>query len=417
MYRHVINIVFVSVVFLSAGCKRSNHHFTKVTNAMPDSIASLRNLKVYHLNKAKKKAWKVKFKQTQVFESSKHIYINGLIGPVAVDNQNRVYIVGLKPGNVAIYLFQPDGRFITKIGGYVRGRGEFESISSIIAENNKLYVFDSRQQKISIFSLKNDSLVAEHLIRQKSLTKLSLGNYRAHDMVAVNNNGDVLLRFDPVRGLFHINKNRRMDYLRLSDKGKLKPEIILNQKNVFYFEPSQNDLSRGNHMPRRMPFSFNSLIAVSNHFIYTNRTDKILIKVYNKKGKYERAIYYPYDNSKLNVSTLNLGRYEYKLIREHKNKVPETWPAVHTIFVDDQNRPWVLTITDSDSTYKGWVLNEEGKLLARFMWPGRRGRSIPGIKPLMIVKNGFLYTHMQNIRKGIDRIVKWEITFVKNGNE
>jgi hypothetical protein len=173
---------------------------------------------------------------------------------------------------------------------------------------------------------------------------------------------------------------------------------------------------KGMMLPFTTPFTRSALIAVTDKgLIFTSWNENFLIKVYDKKGDYQRAFYYPYKKSSLKLSRLDISDHEKKYL----NKVgyPKTWPAIHTMFFDDQNRLWVFTITDSDSTYKGWILSKKGKLLAKFNWPGRRNKRSPLYKPIMLVKNGYFYTHERDLNKGTDRIVKWKIKFVKNGKE
>lgn len=69
-----------------------------------------------------------------------------------------------------------------------------------------------------------------------------------------------------------------------------------------------------------------------------------------------------------------------------------------------------FSITDSDSTYEGWILEENGKLMARFSWPeGRSHRSVMVSSFQVIIKNGYLYSAERDIKAGIDRIVKYKI--------
>ncbi|MDR9419940.1 hypothetical protein [Gracilimonas sp.] len=53
-------------------------------------------------------------------------------------------------------------------------------------------------------------------------------------------------------------------------------------------------------------------------------------------------------------------------------ELPGTWPVVNSIFLDDEHRFWVSTITKSDEYFQWWVLEETGEIIARFKWPGVR---------------------------------------------
>lgn len=49
---------------------------------------------------------------------------------------------------------------------------------------------------------------------------------------------------------------------------------------------------------------------------------------------------------------------------------PETWPALHNMIVDDLGKLWVATITESDSTFKWYIIGEDEKLKASFNFSG-----------------------------------------------
>lgn len=399
-------------LFNNFGCKRQNKNNASKALSIPDSFKNIPNLKVYPLQSHK--ADTVTFKEVQVFESNEEVFMAGYTGSVAIDNENRVYIVSEIPGTVHVYVFNTDGNFLTRFIREGRGPGEFEAIGSMIVKNSKLYVSGPRLQKLSVFSLDDYSVIDEYLIKRNILKADSIGAYRAADLISVDNHGTMLIKFR-VNKPFKPNKDRTINYYHLTDEGKLKAGRILKQKGLHWLTPDSRFSSEGFiRMPRTTPFTRSSIIAVSDHYIFSIRTDAFLIKVYDKTGNYLRTIYYPYSKSELNVSDLDLSDGLEGTINENKDQIPDTWPAVHTMFVDDQNRLWVLTITDSKTHYLGWVLAPNGELLATFNWPGKRNERTPIVKPLFIVKNGYLYTRERNIREGIDRIIKWKITFKPN---
>lgn len=90
---------------------------------------------------------------------------------------------------------------------------------------------------------------------------------------------------------------------------------------------------------------------------------------------------------------------------------PDTWPAVHTMELDDDERLWVATITDSDSTYQWRVISPEGQLLSRFEKAGKRTSRSVMSKPLIKIYNGYFYELERDIQRGIEQIVKYRIEF------
>jgi hypothetical protein len=168
-----INFLIYAVLFsLICSCKNQSKPGTGNSNLdtlnLPDSAAKLNNLKIYSTNNTNPDT--VLLHEKEVFKSTKNNIINGLIGQVVVDNQNRVYIAAGKPNTAqAIYIFRPNGDYLTTIGRIGKGPGEFLAIASLKIQNKKLYIYDSLQRRISIFSLKNFKLINDFKIRGDSM--------------------------------------------------------------------------------------------------------------------------------------------------------------------------------------------------------------------------------------------------------
>nr|WP_286669018.1 6-bladed beta-propeller [Fodinibius salicampi] len=401
-------------IALLIGCSEEKSSQTSAAEGadIPDHIKKLDSLKVYSPDTQEYDT--VTFKQEQVLESNEEVFIKGYIGETAVDNQGRIFIVGSVPGTLGIYVFNPDGSHLTTFSRFGRGPGEFEAIGSLDIRNKKLFVFDPRLQKFSVFSLEDFSLLDEELIQRDKVQHEDTLAYRLKgDELHATNDGNLLLK---QRNLA-LNKEADIPtvlYSRVSNEGELMPGRVLELERFRFYFPDTERSSEGYiRMPRTMPFGRSSLVAISDDGpIYTAWTEDILIKVHDEDGNYQRAIYYPYDNSSLTLSEAKLSESKMDLISENKGQVPDSWPALHAIEVDDENRLWVFSITDSDSTYEGWVLEEDGELIAKFSWPGERSqRSVMGSSYEVIVKDGYLYSHHQNMDAGIDRIVKYRIEF------
>lgn len=134
-----------------------------------------------------------------------------------------------------------------------------------------------------------------------------------------------------------------------------------------------------------------------------------MIESYDEEGIYLESIFYQYEKVPLQLSELDLGTPQTQLIEENPGAVPSTWPAIHTMEMDNKGRFWVSTITESDTTFQWWVLESNGSLLARFSLPGRKtARSVIN-KPFYKINNGFFNTRERDISNGINRIVKYQI--------
>mgnify|MGYP000134882632 FL=1 len=131
--------------------------------------------------------------------------------------------------------------------------------------------------------------------------------------------------------------------------------------------------------------------------------------MYNSDGEYEKAYKHQIQKENLNIEELYLDRNMESTL--NKYDLPQTWPAVHTMELDDEGRHWVATITDSESEFLWWGLNKEGEVIARFRKEGVRSNRTVIQKPVITIKNGYFYSHERNFNEGIDRIVKYRMEF------
>ncbi|MEP1306869.1 MAG: 6-bladed beta-propeller [Balneola sp.] len=374
---------------------------------IPASIDSLENLQVYSLLD-NTSLDTVVLERELTINSDEMIYFEGFINLFDVDHQNNIFLVIQNPSQVGIKVFDSVGNYKTKIGRLGRGPGEFESIGSIDIINNKLYVLDTRLQKVVVYSTTDYSILSEQRIKKNETLDDEITKIMRAREIFVANNDKKLIKFESNIGS---NDFRRLHYNNLNDNGAITGRKVLDLKNYIQYIPDK-ELS----LPINAPFSRNTLVAFSKTgMIFTSWNEQFLIKAYDHQGNYQYSFYYPYINSSLSVKSLGYDREELNVLEEYQ--LPDTWPALHTIEVSDDEKLWISTITDSDSTYKWWVLNEQGKLQATFSLPGIRNRRNVFKKPLIKINNGYLYEHDFDFEKGIDRIVKYKIIFKKRNKE
>jgi hypothetical protein len=92
-----------------------------------------------------------------------------------------------------------------------------------------------------------------------------------------------------------------------------------------------------------------------------------------------------------------------QMIREADN-LPETWPALEEMLIDDENRLWASTIVDDFDIYEWWVFaDDNGDVITKFEWPRD--------EPIEVVKNGFMYTRQTDEETGLQQIVRYRIEF------
>lgn len=348
----------------------------------------------------------VELKREVVFESSEEVFIEGYISKLAVDDEDRIYLSASNMGTAGIYAFEPDGRFISKFGKMGRGPGEFESISSLSTYGDNIYVFDRVLHRFGIFSLDDFRLISDEVLKTDSIgTEDKLARILKANELQITDSGDIIAEMSNL-ALRPENEITKKIYHKVSNDGYIQPGRLLElDKYRFIFTKHQP-------VPVLMPFSRNSLVSVMNDgTFYTAWSEDFVINKHDKNGNLLRSYSLPYENAPLSTSGLNLHESRERILREMN--IPETWPALYTIQTDDENRLWVSTITESDSTFQWWVLNEEGNVLARFDKPGNRSGITVMSKPIYKIKNGYFYERERDTRRGIDRIVKHKIEFTE----
>ena len=403
-YLKYLGLIFL---FLSSLLYCTRFEQTEQISA-PEAVRNLDNLKSYTTDIVPKDT--VLLIQETVFESTEAVFIEGPLREVAVDYRNRLYIASTIPGKVGVYIFAPDGTFIKKLSRYGRGPGEFEAISSIAVSNETLYILDTRLQKIGFFSIDSLSHIKDELLKKDRIKQESVFISLMKGIELFSTGEDSVFIHTSYSNLADLNKNAFTRLYMVDFEGYISPQFLLelDRYKFYLLEELPNSNYRFGFTPA---FSRNSLISVSEDgYIYTNWTENFLIKKFDSKGRYLSAFYYPWRNRQLDLKELPITKERLKIVKEAS--APKTWPSIHDMIVDDEERLWVATITDSDSTYKWWVLQEDGELIARFVFPGERSEKSPFSKPsFTLVKNGYFYNREYNHEQGIDRIVKYRIVF------
>ena len=87
------------------------------------------------------------------------------------------------------------------------------------------------------------------------------------------------------------------------------------------------------------------------------------------------------------------------MVRESA-EYPEYWPALHDMFLDDQQRLWVSTVTRDRSLSEWFVIDDkQQEITARFKWPTA--------KQIWDVRNGHAYT-VESDSAGFKIVVSYE---------
>ena len=381
-------VLTVFLILLLAGCS------SEPDEEIPDDIKSLENLTV--IPKDQEPSQTIDFKRNARFGETEEVVV-GEIESIAVDDQERVFIAD--GGQNVIHAYKPNAQYLRKIGSEGKGPGEFTRIFSLRHQGNRLYAYDSEQDRINTFNL--DSFTFSHAVpltrENRDIEELSNTSPKSF---YVSGNGKLLVSFIEYFSMGNEEDTDRSTlFYWMDQEGNIVSDKVFEQKA----RKSITGTAGGGRVVVPAPFGRKSIfVGGPEDTFYGTWNEDFLIKKYNAKGEYRQAIYYPYSKSPLEIEDV-LEKFDHEPIHDLIRNAdrPDSWPAIHSMKVDDQSRIWVSTITDDLDSYQWWVISSEGKLLAKFTWP--RSRS------LEVVKNGSAYTHETDEETSVERIVRYGI--------
>ena len=384
------------------------------TNQVPERIRKLKNLTV--IPAGTKPAYQIKFVPETTFRASDSVSISE-IEEIAVDSKNRVYVAS---PFATIYVFDPDGHYVTHLGREGRGPGEFRNVPEIQIQSNRLYAYDNALRRIEVFSLDPPAFTRSIIISPDKWRHVRALQKSWFRHFFAKKDGTFLMGF--TRSVMSPKYYR---YFQADSTGKVTSGQIFQRRYVNFTSGLSGPpappvaVSPRNFNPE-LPSSGRSLMAVSGDgHIFSAWSEDFLIREYDSKGDYLRAVYYPYKKSPLNPNDI-INHYKggsaiFRNAVRNAN-FPKTWPALSYLLVDDQNRLWVATIGNDKNHYEWWVLNPSGKLLAKFTWPGKRINRLSESVEIRVIKNGFLYAFKKDSTANTDEIVKYRIVMQPNLN-
>lgn len=356
----------------------------------------------------------IKLTRDAHFGSTDNVIV-GSIETFTVDQKDRVFIAD--GDQTTVQVFNPEGEYITSLGRQGRGPKEFRMISPhtrMAIHSNQLYVSDSKLnfiQRLQVFNL--DDLSFDRTIK---LIPENQDDY--FQLKAMVPEEFYPLTEETFLVAYHLIPSQQRDnkgfihYVHQDEHGKILSKPVLTQIDLTYL--TRTVRGRANYAAiETFPFFEKSLMVASEEdYLYAvNHTSEFKITVYDSKGNQIRSFQHPFDNRPLNrrelierydntMSHLGPGNVAANMIKEADN-LPEIWPAIENMLIDDQNRLWISTIVDDLEVYQWWVVDaSDGSLLARFEWPRD--------KPIEEVKNGYMYT-LETDEKGVDNIIKYNI--------
>ncbi|MDR9417995.1 6-bladed beta-propeller [Gracilimonas sp.] len=388
-----------ALLFLVIGISACANETTEDKKSeLPESAKNLTNLTVYPEDPEPE--YEIELIAEQDFGGSDSIYIS-YVSDIISDEENRVIIADGARGKCKIHVFNPDGSYLRTVGRNGRGPGEFIAIKNLFILNNKLFVLDHHLKRISVFSLSSFELLDTINTHPNYLKQMEdLGSASPLDF-HLRDDGNFLVGFADQILIQENDIRKDTKYFIFNNEW----EIISEQ--IFSRPPHQYYYSNVGNRPSLRTYSFmnQSLMDVAaDGTIFSAWSEDFLIKVHDTNGNYLRSIYYPFNYSRLNKDDIINKHDEYlenspEGIKRWKDVAqtvdyPDFWPAIQNLIVDDKDRIWVATKTDSKTEFEWWVLNNQGKLLAKFNWPGEKVSQNIGNGKTMKIRNGYLYTYI-----------------------
>lgn len=338
------------------------------------------------------------------------VILGSIIRGVGVDGKGRVYIGDSRAFTVRVY--RPDGSHLRDIGRQGNGPGEFQRLHTFKIADEKLHVLDYNEQRISVFDLSTFEYVRDLNVALREdgesrpswyqRTRENKLYYRAGDFF-VRPDGNYLTLFYDQSVVIEENLYNRTYEVSLynTTQGRYSRHDLLSFKwtgNRLLFHKTEN----GIRVMFDVPYKRSSEYDYANGTLVRGVTEEMLFRFHDADAHYRKAWYFPRDKRELSrQEALDLYSSETakELIRE--DELPDTWPAFHSLLLDDRNRLWVSFLTENREEHEWWVLGENGELLAEFTWPARES--------FEVVRDGKLYTLVSDRQTGVQEVIRYNI--------
>lgn len=347
----------------------------------------------------------VRLIKEQAYGDSDDLFFSRM-GEFAVDADGWLYIEEGAVGRKAIHVFDPDGHHLGKIGREGRGPGEFEEICCMKITSDKIYVYDSIQSRMSLFSTETLKFMDVFRIERISLPGSDVegrftGTYFFMD------DGKLLMGFTPPEHLLENSDKLQNTYFYYDEEFRQASSKVLQQEQIPHHWGYFNDY----RIRATFPFFEKPLIAVSPAGrIFTAMSSYFLVQELDQDGNYLSSFYYPH--KKIEVTQEDAYKSSNEMSRDIAENIelPEYWPVLNSMQFDDEDRLWISTFTEKEDQLKWWVLNTDGELLGTFYWQGdRHSWPLRSAANMKVIRNGYFYERERNEETGIRKVIRYRI--------
>lgn len=251
------------------------------------------------------------------------------ISGVTSDSEGRIFLTDQRA--LQIHVFDSLGSYITSIGREGSGPGEFQSLlKTYIDEKNRVFAFDIRQARNTIFNEVNNNWEPEDVF--------SIEGHR-YSIESADTLGNVILRESPPQrpapGVYWYEHELSTGNL---DSG-------LTEQNVHTFKERGNLVLDNGNMSQ-LPFGRTTIVATDRQGnIYLVWNDQFELAKYNAEFEFIDSLQVaipnqPITNEENNEAIERLGENFRSLGREY---IPETKPVISDMLIDEEENIWLQT--------------------------------------------------------------------------
>src|SRR6056297_685668 len=333
---------------------------------------------------------------------------SGWFAGIEVDDAGKIFI-GDRYDNV-INIFDSTGKYLQRLGGEGRGPGEFTCILDIKIHSVQLFAFDYFQVRSTFFSLDSHDLIeVRDVYTNRTPDREELRGWPSRPVSLISDDLFIVSYKNEMKNANYGTENYNLDqeilvrYYVVDREGKIRSDMIDELKDM----KNITAVVDGNHLFNLSPLPFlqQPMISISNEgYIYTANSDEPLIKMHNENGDYIKAFYIPIERRLIvrdEIIKQFAGDDKENTDLLLEAELPEKWPALSQIVIDDESNLWVSTISADNSQHEWLVIDKDGELITTFDWPSN--------EPIEAIKKGMMYTRQTDETTGLQRVIRYSI--------
>jgi hypothetical protein len=275
--------------------------------------------------------------------------------------------------------------------------GEFQKLGELTMVGNYLYAHDEYLNRVYAYNLDRTEVGSytklDVAIKLRADSHRNTQPYKFH----VLSDGSYIVAFRKVDG----PEDQSVHYFKVNTASQIISDELLSYpaKSLYV------DNTMTSPVIMMLPYERETfMVTDSQDNFYTIHTEDFLIKKWDRSGVYQKAFYYPFVKRNLVESDIvDLYRDVHKRRAIRGAKLPDTWPAIAKLKIDDEDRLWVATIVHDFKQYRWFVLGRDGKPMATF--------DLPREDELLDISNRALYVKKFSRRNYSYQVMRYTYGF------